>query len=162
MSDQVTLDTLKDALDWSANEIERLRGLLLLCTSHTGSTAANPDDAPEIIRLRFEGREKGITALEVSQSRLLFWVNDLQSGMYVNCVYCGHCYGPKETTPVSMADALKAHVEECPKHPMSALKTRVKELERHLKNAVLSMEGHPKYQGTAIWDAIDSALETDK
>lgn len=48
------------------------------------------------------------------------WVDDLQSGMYVNCVYCGHRYGPGETTPVSMADALKAHVEQCPKHPMSA------------------------------------------
>ena len=50
------------------------------------------------------------------------WVRDLQSGMYVNCVYCGHRYGPGETTPVSMADALKAHVEACPKHPMSALR----------------------------------------
>lgn len=51
------------------------------------------------------------------------WVSDLQSGLYVTCVYCGHQYGPGETTPVSMADALKAHVEQCPKHPMSALKT---------------------------------------
>src|SRR3990167_11443477 len=50
---------------------------------------------------------------------LQVWVNDLQSGLYVNCVYCGHCYGPRETTPVSMADALKAHVEQCPKHPRS-------------------------------------------
>ena len=54
--------------------------------------------------------------------RLMQWVSDLQSGMYVNCVYCGHRYGPGETTPVSMADALRAHVEACPKHPMSALK----------------------------------------
>lgn len=53
------------------------------------------------------------------------WISDLQSAMYVNCVYCGHRYGPGETTPVSMADALKAHVEQCPKHPMSALKTRL-------------------------------------
>jgi hypothetical protein len=50
--------------------------------------------------------------------RLQKWVDDLQSGMYVNCVYCGHRYGPCETTPVSMADALKAHVEQCPKHPL--------------------------------------------
>jgi hypothetical protein len=49
------------------------------------------------------------------------WVADLQSGLYVNCVYCGHRYGPGETTPVSMADALKAHVAQCPEHPMSAL-----------------------------------------
>ena len=57
--------------------------------------------------------------------RLNVWVSDLQSGMYVNCVYCGHRYGPGETTPVSMADALKAHVEGCPKHPMSALKAEL-------------------------------------
>lgn len=56
------------------------------------------------------------------------WVNDLQSGMYINCVYCGHRYGPGETTPVSMADALKAHIEQCPKHPMSALKADVERL----------------------------------
>ena len=31
--------------------------------------------------------------------RLKVWVDDLQSGMYVNCVYCGHRYGPGETTP---------------------------------------------------------------
>ena len=50
------------------------------------------------------------------------WVADLHSGMYVNCVYCGHRYGPGETTPVSMAAALKAHVEKCPRHPMSQMR----------------------------------------
>jgi len=50
------------------------------------------------------------------------WVKDLHSGMYINCVYCGHRYGPSESTPASMADVLKAHVEQCPKHPMSALR----------------------------------------
>jgi hypothetical protein len=50
------------------------------------------------------------------------WVDDLQSGMYVNCVYCGHRYGPGETTPVSMANALKLHISTCPKHPMSELR----------------------------------------
>lgn len=45
---------------------------------------------------------------EAAAERLKHWVDDLQSGMFVNCVYCGHRYGPGETTPVSMADALKA------------------------------------------------------
>jgi len=54
--------------------------------------------------------------------RLKAWIADLQSGMFVNCIYCGHCYGPKETTPVSMADALKEHIEKCSEHPMSKLK----------------------------------------
>lgn len=54
--------------------------------------------------------------------RLEKWVSDLQSDTFVNCVYCGHCYGPNSTTPVSMAHELKAHIEKCPKHPMSELK----------------------------------------
>lgn len=54
-------------------------------------------------------------------ARLERWIADLQSGMYVNCVYCGHQYGPGETTPMSMADALKAHIATCPQHPMHRL-----------------------------------------
>lgn len=57
------------------------------------------------------------------------WVDDLQSGMFVNCVYCGHRYGPKETTPVSMADALKAHIEQCPSHPMAQLKRYIEKMD---------------------------------
>lgn len=64
--------------------------------------------------------------------RLKVWVADLQSGMFVNCVYCGHRYGPGETTPVSMADALKAHVAVCPQHPMSALLTSLKEFQQNI------------------------------
>jgi polyhydroxyalkanoate synthesis regulator phasin len=60
------------------------------------------------------------------------WVRDLQSGMYINCVYCGHRYGPKEGTPVSMADVLKEHIEACPQHPMSKLKEENEELRARL------------------------------
>lgn len=66
-----------------------------------------------------------IDRLRADNERLTAWVEDLHSGMYVNCVYCGHRYGPGETTPVSMADALKEHVEQCPRHPMSALRAEV-------------------------------------
>ena len=58
------------------------------------------------------------------------WIDDLQSGMYINCVYCGHRYGPKENTPSSMADVLKEHIEQCPKHPMSQLKKEIEELKK--------------------------------
>jgi len=58
------------------------------------------------------------------------WVSDCQSGMYVNCVYCGHRYGPKDGTPVAMADILTRHIEQCSKHPMSALKAEVEDLRR--------------------------------
>lgn len=53
------------------------------------------------------------------------WVADLQSGMYVNCVYCGYRYGPNPETSTSLADVLKAHVQQCPKHPMAALSRRL-------------------------------------
>lgn len=65
---------------------------------------------------------------EVTQSRT--WVADLQSGMYINCVYCGHRYGPKEDTPLSMADVLKEHIEHCEKHPMYALRKENAELKK--------------------------------
>ena len=61
---------------------------------------------------------KAIKQLETDKKQLQEWVNDLQSGMYINCVYCGHRYGPKENTPVSMAEVLKRHIEKCPKHPL--------------------------------------------
>jgi hypothetical protein len=53
--------------------------------------------------------------------RLEAWTADLLSGMYVNCVYCGHRYGPEKETPVAMAEVLKAHIAECPEHPISGL-----------------------------------------
>jgi hypothetical protein len=65
---------------------------------------------------------QNVRDLKLKVEHLQGWVADLQSGMYVNCVYCGHRYGPGETTPVSMADALKAHIEVCPEHPMSAMR----------------------------------------
>ncbi len=61
------------------------------------------------------------------------WVNDLQAGMYINCVYCGHRYGPDDEVPATMADALKEHVERCPEHPMSALKAENVRLRKELE-----------------------------
>lgn len=83
--------------------------------------------------------------------RLLKWVADLQSGMYVNCVYCGHRYGPGETTPASMAEALKAHIEECPDHPMSALK-RADITQRDLLQGCLEILRHENIEGCAGCD----------
>lgn len=54
--------------------------------------------------------------------RLQNWIDDLQAGMYINCVHCGHQYGPDDEVPASMAEILKKHVEQCPEHPMSKLK----------------------------------------
>ena len=65
--------------------------------------------------------------------RLQAWINDLQSGMYINCVYCGHQYGPNSETPATMADVLKQHIGQCLKHPMSALKQEIEHLEAKIK-----------------------------
>lgn len=77
----------------------------------------------------FPGAIRRIQELEAECERLEKWKNDLLSGMTVNCVYCGHCYGPKSDTPVSMAEVLKEHISICPEHPLSHANTRIKELE---------------------------------
>lgn len=53
------------------------------------------------------------------------WINDLQSQLYINCVYCGHRYGPNEKEVP--ADALRQHVACCPEHPMAELVASCKE-----------------------------------
>lgn len=70
--------------------------------------------------------------LREENERLRQWVADLQSGMYINCVYCGHRYGPSKDTPAVMADVLKAHIEGCPEHPMSKLKHENEELKKDI------------------------------
>ncbi len=74
-------------------------------------------------------------------SRLEAWVDDLQSGMYINCVYCGHQYGPQDEIPASMAAVLKEHVEQCPKHPMSQLKTKADALADVLADVDIGWRG---------------------
>jgi len=73
------------------------------------------------------------------------WVHDLQSGMYINCVYCGHRYGPQDEVPATMADALKEHIEQCPKHPMSKLKEDYLEERANVKRLHLQLR-HASYQ----------------
>ena len=99
------------------------------------------------------------------RDRLKAWVDDLQSGMYVNCVYCGHRYGPGETTPVSMADALKEHIEQCSEHPMSRLKV-VNEgladaLEKMMVGIYAMREGDvpPLELWQELWDEARAALD---
>ena len=75
------------------------------------------------------GSEAELSRARGEVLRMRQWVNDLQRGMFINCVYCGHRYGPDDQVPATMADVLKAHIERCPDHPMSALKRDLEELE---------------------------------
>ena len=79
----------------------------------------------QLIAIRNQG-------LRAENDRLRQWVNDLQSGMYVNCVYCGHRYGPADEVPASMADILKQHIEQCPEHPMTKMKQENEQLRNRL------------------------------
>ncbi len=81
--------------------------------------------------LDLDGAEEDLEEARTENARLKQWVDDLQSGMWVNCVYCGHRYGPGETTPVSMADALKEHIEQCPEHPLFQAKQRLAKIAGH-------------------------------
>ncbi len=86
-------------------------------------------------RYKKEIKEKDKEVAELNN-----WINDLQSGMYVNCVYCGHRYGHEKDTPVSMADVLKEHIEKCPKHPMSILKSELAEKEKEIADLLSKYE----------------------
>jgi hypothetical protein len=89
----------------------------------------------QIIQLNtFSGSELEKMLVKIQQ--LQQWVNDLQSGMYVNCVYCGYRYGPADEMPVSMGDVLKEHIEHCPEHPMSKLKEEHDALDKALYLAI--------------------------
>ena len=74
-----------------------------------------------------------IQALKKENKRLQQWVNDLQAGMYINCVYCGHRYGPDDEVSSTMADVLKKHIEKCHKHPMYAAKKTIAGLRKEIR-----------------------------
>ena len=84
-----------------------------------------------VAKLSLEKSDR-IRELEAENERLRNWVADCQSGMYINCVYCGHRYGPDDEVPSTMADILKEHIEQCPDHPMSALKSENERLTKHV------------------------------
>ena len=114
------------------------------------------------------------------------WVDDLQSGMYINCVYCGHQYGPAlcpeckgygnkykndivvigdtctvcngtgKGVPVTMADVLKKHIAVCPKHPMSALRQA---LIRITDTAVRGLRGTTHPSSATVFNEIKNEAQ---
>lgn len=97
----------------------------------------NKDLKVDIVKKTVELRhhEKTYQWLRKENQRLKKWVNDLQAGMYINCVYCGHRFGVDGEVPSSMAGVLKKHIEKCPAHPMSKLKDENKQLRAALEPA---------------------------
>ncbi len=80
------------------------------------------------LEAKLHDQELVIQSQKQELQRLKAWVNDLQSGMYINCVYCGFNYGPRDKVDATMDNALKKHIEQCPEHPMSQLKKELEEL----------------------------------
>lgn len=110
----------------------------------------------------YEGREREFEqeriVLRGERDRLNKWIADLQSGMYVNCVYCGHRYGRNGEVPESMADVLKRHIAACPEHPMSAL-IKCSTGAAHLIASLLAVrDGATDDLLREILDAINAAL----
>jgi len=111
-------------------------------------------DTDKIMKLEqmLATEKRKVQADAAELERLRQWVNDLQSGMYINCVYCGYRYGPRESTPATMADVLKKHIEQCPEHPCSKLKARIKELEAIVaKLPKYADTGEPILRGMVVW-----------
>lgn len=74
--------------------------------------------------------------LRAENERLEHWVDDLQDGGWVNCVYCGQRYGERDEqlqVHQTMREALAEHVESCPKHPMAKLKAERDKLKAELE-----------------------------
>jgi hypothetical protein len=98
-----------------------------------------------------------IDARDIELERYKQWVNDLQSGMYINCVYCGHRYGPADEVPATMADALKEHIEQCPEHPMSKAHAEVERLRKLVWGGVHNA-GRTSAERKVRWGHVTGAL----
>lgn len=71
-----------------------------------------------------------VSRLQAEIARLRRWVDDLQSGMFINCVYCGHRYGPSDSVQPTMQKVLYDHIARCPKHPLSRAQQEIARLKR--------------------------------
>ena len=94
-----------------------------------------------------EALQRELAQAQQEIARLREWASDLQSDMYINCVYCGHRYGPSADVPASMADVLKIHIARCPEHPMSHLRALASTLAREL---AASQFDHPLLADPAV------------
>ncbi len=72
------------------------------------------------------------------------WIDDLQSGMYINCVYCGHRY-PPGTRGVKQ-QVLYEHIKVCPEHPLSKAEEKIKQLEIELGEAQQWIDSEPDWK----------------
>lgn len=100
---------------------------------------------PEVTQQQAHEALLEVDYLKGENTKLQLWVADLQAGIYVNCVYCGHRYGPNafvssimdprskdKIGKKTMAELLKEHIKVCPKHPLSKAMDALKRISCHL------------------------------
>lgn len=76
------------------------------------------------------------------------WIADLQSGLHINCVYCGHRYPPG--TPDVRDNVLYEHIKICPKHPLSKALVEYEQLQKDLWYFGRHLKCCPR-RGNSIW-----------
>jgi len=77
--------------------------------------------------------DQELLAIVMSQmGSLLEWIDDLHSGMYINCVFCGHRYGP-DTEEGVMSDVLHEHIAVCPEHSLSEALAEIEQLKKDME-----------------------------
>lgn len=87
------------------------------------------------IRVLKQEWSEHIDRLEAELAEAKQWIDDCQAGMYINCVYCGHRYGPDDEVEATMQQALYDHIKVCPKHPLSKALAENTQLKEELKLA---------------------------
>lgn len=105
-----------------------------------------------------------IAVLEMENEKLERWVDDLQAGGWVNCVYCGKRYGARDEqlkVHETMREALEEHVESCPKHPLAKYKAELMKRD-HIMNTIWATLAARKREAAlyneAEWTGLALAL----
>ena len=68
--------------------------------------------------------------------------------MFINCVYCGHRYGPDDAVAATMQQLLYEHIAKCPKHPLQEAHAENKRLREALEDAAYELKITAKFLGS--------------
>jgi len=85
------LRVLAQSYELLQDNFDQLAAAVGYTPERAAQTGDSPLDCAQALRRELEELRKDYAR---TCSERAAWVNDLQSDMYVNCVYCGHRYGP--------------------------------------------------------------------
>lgn len=84
-------------------------------------------------------RAEDIKKLKKDNERLQKWVKKYQPHFFAKCSLCGHPYWPVNDVPDNPTELLKDHIENCPEHPMSALKRKNEQIMEWCYRALVAL-----------------------